>query len=36
MDKMHPGIRFVRYTDDVIVYYKSKSEAERILVSIKR
>jgi len=36
MDKMHPGIRFVGYADDVIVHFKSKSEAERILVSVKR
>ena len=35
MDKTHPGIRFVRYADDVIVHCSSKSEAERILSSIK-
>jgi len=31
----HPGIKFVRYADDVIVHCASKSEAELILVSIK-
>ena len=35
MDKTHPGIKFVRYADDVIVHCASKSEAERILASIK-
>ena len=35
MDKTHPGINFVRYADDVIVHCASKSEAERILESIK-
>lgn len=35
MDKTHPGTRFVRYADDVIVHCESKSEADRILESIK-
>lgn len=35
MDKTHPGIRFVRYADDVIVHCATKSEADRILASIK-
>lgn len=35
MDKTHPGIKFVRYADDVIVHCTSKMEAERILESIK-
>jgi len=35
MDKTHPGIKFVRYADDIIVHCKTKSEAERILESIK-
>jgi group II intron reverse transcriptase/maturase len=35
MDKIHPGVKFVRYADDVIVHCKTKSEAERILLSIK-
>jgi len=35
MDKTHPGIKFVRYADDVIVHCTSKAEAERILDSIK-
>jgi group II intron reverse transcriptase/maturase len=35
MDKTHPGIKFVRYADDVIVHCASKSEAEQILMSIK-
>ena len=35
MDKTHPGIKFVRYADDVIVHCATKSEAERVLESIK-
>jgi len=35
MDKTHPGIKFIRYADDVIVHCKTKSEAEMILQSIK-
>lgn len=35
MDKAHPGIKFVRYADDVIVHCSTKSEAERVLESIK-
>jgi len=35
MDKTHPGIKFVRYADDVIVHCATKSEADRILASIK-
>lgn len=34
MDKTHPGVRFVRYADDVIVHCRSKEESERILSSI--
>jgi len=35
MDKTHPGVKFVRYANDIIVHCKTKSEAERILGSIK-
>ena len=36
MDKTHPGIKFVRYADDVVVHCATKPEADRILSSIKR
>jgi len=35
MDKTHRGKKFVRYADDVIVHCATKSEAERVLSSIK-
>ena len=35
MDKHHPGVKFVRYADDVIVHCSTKHEAEQILESIR-
>lgn len=35
MDKIHPGVKFVRYADDVIVHCRTKTEALRIQESIR-
>lgn len=35
LDKEHPGVKFVRYADDVIVHCGTKSEALQLLSNIK-